>query len=182
MSLKKMSSYSQGGLFRSACLLGLFFSFSSAQAGFEEDYEKQTWQEIAVQLPAAPQKESLIPFYVSAATDNKFFVDPGTLTVGVDGVVRYVLVVLTSGGARNVSYEAMRCETRERRIYASGRIDGTWSKSRSNEWEPIREAVANRHYAALFIEYFCPGGVIVRRAEEAVGALRAGGHPENKRW
>jgi hypothetical protein len=181
MSQNKVNSvFLLGRLIRWVGLLVAVFHLSSAAATFEEDYEKQLWQEIEFQLPAAPKAESLIPFYVSAATENRFFVDPTTLTVGSDGVVRYVLMVLTPGGARNVTFEGMRCETKERRIYASGRLDGSWSKSRRNDWESIREAVANRHYAALFIEYFCPGGVIVRNAAEAVSALRTGGHPESR--
>lgn len=163
-------------------LAGLFCTvFSVAYAGFEEDYEKQAWQEIQYQLPGAPKKENLIAFYVSAATDNQSFVDLTTISVGTDGVIRYVLLIQTAGGARNVTFEGMRCETRERRMYASGRLDGSWSKSRKNEWEPIREAVANRQYAALFFDYFCPGGVISRSSEEIVGALRAGIHPDNRR-
>lgn len=170
-------------LFRGRPLLAVLFPLllTPAHAGFEEDYEKQAWQEVQYQLPAAPKKETLIPFYVSASTENRFFVDATSVSVASDGVVRYVLVVETAGGARNVSFEGMRCETRERRLYASGRSDGAWSKSRRNEWELLREAVANRHYAALFFDYFCPGGVIVRNAAEAVGALRAGGHPDNRR-
>ena len=153
-----------------------------AQAGFEEDYEKQAWQEIQFQIPVAPKNESLIPFYVSVATDNRFFVDGSSVSVGSDGVVRFVLLVLTSGGARNVTFDGMRCETGERRIYASGRSDGSWSKSRRNDWEKIKDAVANRHYAVLFYEYFCPGGIVARSDQEAVGALRAGVHPDNRRW
>jgi CNP1-like family len=157
-------------------------ALSPANAGFEEEYEKQAWQELEHQLPAAPKKESLLPFYVSAATDNLFFVDSASLTVDADGVIRYVLVVETSGGARNVSFEGMRCETRERRIYASGRRDGTWSKSRRNEWVPLRDAVANRQYAALYFDYFCPSGIIANSADTVVRALRSGGYPENRRW
>jgi hypothetical protein len=149
-------------------------------ADFEEDYENKQWQEIEVQLPAAPKQETLLPFYVSAATDNRFFVDGATLSVGGDGVVRYVLLVLTPQGARNVTYEGMRCETRERRIYASGRLDGTWSKARKNEWVRILDAWANRQHAALYLEYFCPIGTIVKDAAEARDALIKGVHPDNK--
>ena len=168
--------------FRLSMIAFLALFLNSAQAGFEEDYEKQAWQEIQFQMPAAPKSESMIPFYVSAATDNRFFVDGSSVSVGSDGVVRFVMVVLTSGGARNVSFEGMRCETGERRIYASGRSDGAWSKSRRNEWEKVKEAVANRHYATLYYEYFCPGGIIARSDQEAIGALRAGVHPDNRRW
>lgn len=152
-----------------------------AQADFEEDYETKQWQEIEVQLPAAPSQTDLQSFYVSAATDNKFFIDLATLSIGSDGVVRYVLVIQAAGGGRNVTFEGMRCETRENRIYASGRRDGTWSKSRNNEWSRVKNVYANRHHAALFLEYFCPSGVIVRTVEEAKEALRRGEHPDNKR-
>lgn len=169
-------------LFRSASLL-LVAMLASATvfADFEEDYESKQWQEIEVQLPAAPKQETLLPFYVSAATENRFFIDGATLTVGSDGVVRYVLLVLTPQGARNVTYEGMRCLTRERRIYASGRQDGSWSKARKNEWVRIQDAYANRQHAALFLEYFCPIGNIVQDAAEARNALIKGIHPDNKR-
>ena len=161
-------------------ILGIL-SWRPAVADFEEDFNDKKWQEVVVQLPPAPQQENLLPIYVSAATDNEFFIDASTLTVGADGVVRYVLVVQTSGGARNVSFEGLRCETRERRIYASGRPDGSWSKSRNNEWKRIQDVAANRYHAALFGDYFCPEGVIVRNVEEARDALRRGRHPESRR-
>lgn len=172
-------------LFRKiAVLFGVLSVFGGAFADFEEDYEedyeKKRWQELEVQLPVAPRQETLQPFYVSAATDNQFLIDLATLTVGTDGVIRYVLLVLTPDGGRNVTFEGMRCESRERRIYASGRRDGTWSKSRNSEWSRIKDVYANRHHAALFLEYFCPGGVIVRDMAEAKDALKRGGHPDNK--
>ena len=165
---------------RASFLLTSLLVSSAVFADFEEDYENKQWQEIEVQLPAAPKQETLLPFYVSAATENRFFIDGATLSVGGDGVVRYVLLVLTPQGARNVTYEGMRCETRERRIYASGRLDGTWSKARKNEWVRILDAWANRQHAALYLEYFCPIGTIVKDAAEARDALIKGVHPDNK--
>lgn len=169
-------------LFRRGVVTFFLLSLSlTALAEFDEDYESKQWQEIEVQLPAAPRKETLLPFYVSATTENQFYVDGATLSVGSDGVVRYVLVVQTPQGVRNVTYEGMRCETRERRIYASGRADGAWSKARKNEWVRIQDVYANRQHAALFLEYFCPIGTIVRDVDEARNALRQGGHPDVKR-
>ncbi|HRE17379.1 MAG TPA: CNP1-like family protein [Rhodocyclaceae bacterium] len=150
----------------------LVFISLTVRAGFEEDYELKNWREIEVQLPAAPLAENLVPFYVSAGTDHKFYIDVASLSVGSDGVVRYTLVIVTSGGAKNISFEGMRCRTRERRVYAFGRSDGTWSKSRSNQWDMVRQMDVNRHHAALFLDHFCPGGVIVGRVEEAQRSLR----------
>lgn len=162
-------------------LFGLVFVGEHALADFEEDYETKRWQEMEVQLPAPPQEATLQPFYVSAASANTFWIDLATLSVGSDGVVRYVVLILTPEGGRNVTFEGMRCESFERRIYASGRRDGAWSKSRNNEWSRIKDEVANRYHAVLYLEYFCPGGVIVRDTAEAREALRGGGHPDNRR-
>ncbi|MGE5470168.1 MAG: CNP1-like family protein [Bacteroidota bacterium] len=161
----------------------------SALAGFEQvvrppedDYDAKPWQEQEVQLPEAPRPENLQAVYVSAATSNKFFVDGATLSVGSDGVVRYTLVVLTPEGGRNVSFEGMRCATKERRIYASGRADGSWSKSRAAQWSRIQDAASNRQYAALYLEYFCNGGAIVRNADEARSLLKRGGISGSTMW
>lgn len=164
-----------------ATLLGLLglASALSVQA-YPDDSEPKAWAEQEVVFPSAPRQENLVPVYVSAGTENRFLVDLASVSVGNDGVVRYTLVVDT-GQARNVTYEGMRCETRERRLYASGRLNGSWSKSRNQEWEKIREAAVNRQYATLFLEYFCPWGVIVGSTAEAVGALKSGGHPTMKR-
>lgn len=165
-------------LYLRRCLLLLSLALAAGAAvaapdlESDEDYLPKVWKELEVELPAAPVESNLQSFYVSAAASNQFFVDMATLTVGSDGVVRYVLVILTPGGARNVTYEGMRCETRERRVYASGRADGTWSKARRNDWSRIRDEYVNRYHAALFLDYFCPGGLIVNSADEARSALR----------
>lgn len=151
------------------CLAGLAGTCAAAE---EEDDVPASWQEQAVVFPAVPQESGWLPFYVTAATDNRFFVDGASLSVGSDGVIRYVLLVQTSGGARNVSYEGMRCETTERRIYALGRSDGSWAKARLSDWSRIRAVGNNRYHAVLFSEFFCPDGIAVRDADAARDLLR----------
>lgn len=138
----------------------------------EEEQQSKVWQELEVPLPAAPLANNLLPFYVSAATSNRFFIDPASLSVGSDGIVRYSMLVQTPEGGRNLAFEGMRCETKEWRIYASGRLDGSWSKSRNNQWSRIQDVASNRHHAALYLDYFCPGGVIARNVEEILSALK----------
>ncbi len=159
--------------FRRSLVVALALLLSNGViADVEEDYTRQAWREAEVAFPAAPVEGALREFYVSAVAENRFFVDTSTLSIGADGVVRYVLVVLTHGGARNVSFEGMRCETREWRIYASGRADGSWSKARSDSWSAVREAAVNRHRAVLFLDYFCPGGVIVGNVGQLQNAFK----------
>jgi hypothetical protein len=71
-------------------------------------------------------------------------------------------VVRTQGGAENVTYEGIRCETAERKLYAIGRKPGDWVASRNVEWRQIEEKTANRVHAALAKDYFCPPGVVPR--------------------
>lgn len=161
----------------SSCLLALLFALPAwcAEGEAEEDYRPNRWEEAAWQLPLAPREDRLLSFYVSASTTNRFFVDGSSITVGPDGVVRYVLVIQGGQGARTVTFEGMRCETREKRIYSAGRADGSWSPVRKAEWSKVVEIQGNRYHAALFQEYFCPNGVIVRNADEALEAFRRGG-------
>lgn len=149
---------------------------------YQGDEEETTWQELEVEPPAFPKQENLREFYVSAVATNKYFIDASTLNVGTDGVVRYVLVVQTSGGATNVSFEGIRCKERSWKHYATGRSDnGTWTLSRAAhmEWRPIENKPVNRHHAALSRDMFCPKGNAIQTADEGRNALRLGKHPNS---
>ncbi|MDR1648230.1 MAG: CNP1-like family protein [Zoogloeaceae bacterium] len=166
-------------------LAGAALCSFSVQAGFlgglveEEDYdeEKPEWKENEVTLPPAPQNDNLISLYVSPTAQNRFFVDLASLSVGSDGIVRYTLVIISPSGVRNTSYEGMRCQTSEWRIYASGRPDGAWSQTRGKRWFPVREERANRHHAELYREFFCPGGILNDKLEDIRRALKKEGKP-----
>lgn len=158
-----------------ALLLATVVTAACAGSG---DGDEARWEEGEVTLPAFPNDADLIEFYVSAATANRFFIDAKSLSAGSDGVVRYVLVVTTSGGATNVTFEGIRCSARETTLYATGRADRTWGALRAAAWRPIENKPMNRHHAALSRDYFCPGGTPIFKAEEGRDALRRGKHPQ----
>lgn len=152
---------------------------ASAEWGkFEYEFEQEKpWAEIEAQLPAYPKEENLLPLYVSAATDNKFFVDSASISTGDDGVVRYTLIVKSSSGAANVSFEGMRCASHERKLYAFGRKEGSWSRARAAKWEPISYKDRNRQHHVLYDDFFCPEGLIVKNPQEAVDLLKRSFRP-----
>lgn len=162
-------------------LLWLIFPGATLAGGwgqFDFEFEQdKPWVELQAQLPAKPQQENLQPFFVSAATDNKFYIDAASISVGEDGVVRYTLLVKSPEDAINVTFEGMRCNTREKKLYAFGRADGSWSKARFSKWEPILYADRNRQHHMLYDDFFCPAGLAVGSPEEAVAALKRGMHP-----
>lgn len=135
------------------------------------------WREDAVSMPPPPSEQALREFEVSRASPNRFLIDESSLTVGEDGVVRYVLVVRTPGGAQNVRFEGVRCATAEHRIYAFGRPDGEWASSRREDWERIGGGSFNQPSAALARDYFCDGRSPPRNRDVVVRRLREGVKP-----
>ena len=123
---------------------------------FGSDEEKQPWTEIEAKLPNPPKPENLIPFEASGATPHRFYIDAPSLSVDGDGVVRYTMVVKTAGGATNVSFEGIRCETREQKYYAVGRSDGSWAPARDAQWRRVDYKDVNRHHWVLYADFFCP--------------------------
>ena len=150
-----------------------------AQQQFEQDFDDKDkpWQEVALQLPAAPKQKNLLPFYVSATATQTFAIDSQSLSVGADGVVRYTLVATSESGAKNVSHEGIRCASYEHKLYAFGRPDGNWSRSRRDQWERINTNAANRQHAALFKDYFCSEQSVIGNADEMIRRIRAGKSP-----
>jgi hypothetical protein len=142
------------------------------------DFSEAPFKEDKVRLPAPPKAENLIQFDTGPARPGfENFVDGSTLTLDSDGVIRYTLVVKSDMGASNVSFEGIRCATRERKVYAYGRRDGTWAKPRDPEWKKIGAPRAEGPVYVLYNDFFCPGRQAVRSSDEAIAALKAGGHP-----
>jgi len=149
------------------------------KSDWEVEQEERDWREAEFKLPAYLKADALIEFSVSAASRFRFFVDPLSLSVGADGVVRYTLVARSAAGAENVSYEGIRCKDGSYKVYALGQ-GASWSRARS-DWKRIEPKSVQRWHQALQREYFCPFRVQVSTAAEAVEYLRRGGHPELRR-
>lgn len=150
------------------------------------DYEyenEKPWDEVQAQLPAYPKPENLLKFDAGPASTNSHFVDTPSVSVGEDGVVRFTLVIKSTGGGMNVSYEGIRCQTAEKRTYAYGRANNTWMQARLSKWVDLENIAQNYPQRALYRYFFCPLGVdMVKDADEAIQALRAGVHPRAVRY
>ena len=140
---------------------------------FSDELDGKSWEAQKALLPAYPKEENLVSIYVGRALPFSFSVDRASVTVGRDGVVRYTLVARSSSGATNVSYEGIRCETYERRVYGFGRSDGTWSPARSSQWTPI-DRLSTSPATSLADDLFCSERGGVRTTEDALQALARG--------
>lgn len=143
----------------------------------ESEEDQKAWQEEKVKPPVAPDLDSLIPFEVNVSNANRFLVDPASLSIGKDGVVRFTVVIESSGGARTVNYEGLRCATRERRLYAFGQPDGSWIESKDSPWilmHKQQHKMHNAYPAVLADEYFCVNREQPKDVAEAVQRLKSG--------
>lgn len=122
---------------------------------YELDQEKKPWEELQTQLPPYPKAENLLRFEVGANSLHSHFVDAASLSVGEDGVVRYTMVIKTGGGATNVSFEGLRCDTRKVRIYAFGHPNNQWSRARDSGWRDVQLRQINGYHYTLLRDYYC---------------------------
>lgn len=144
--------------------------------GWDYNYDREItpWTEMQQQIPAYPADENLLRLDVGPVSSHRFFVDAKSVSTGSDGVVRYTLVIKTAGGASNVSFEGIRCESREQKYYAIGRSDRTWARARNPRWQPIEFREINAQHVTLYREYLCRGKIMMESAEQIVQALRRG--------
>ena len=143
----------------------------------QDDFDGKPWIVLTTQLPSYPKPENLLRVHVSPTTAFEFFVDAASVSVGQDGIVRYALIARSTSGAVNVSYEGIRCQPLERKLYAFGRSDSAWSPALTPQWVPISRTQTNPQHAALAEDFFCPESRRVRTTEEAVQTLRRGNIP-----
>jgi hypothetical protein len=139
---------------------------------FADELDAKPWEARKALLPPYPRGETLVPFYVGPSVFS-YFIDRASIRVGEDGVVRYTLLARSASGATNVSYEGIRCGTYERRVYAFGRADGTWSQASNTNWMPI-DRLASDPQTALADYMFCSERGPVSSTEDALEALDRG--------
>jgi hypothetical protein len=168
--------------FLPACLLAFLAACASRSQFDQSDWEKQNEgrlareaAETAPELPAYPRRENLIEFFVSSASDFRFFIDRASINVK-GGVVRYTLVARSPSGVDNVSHEAINCPADEYQVYAIGHADGSWL-NRPGRWRPIELRGVQRWHNALSREFFCPNRMAITDAAAGIQALERGANP-----
>ena len=182
--MSKMRRVMNGGFLLVALSIGIPAAALAQDRKFEYEFDhEKPWIELQSQLPPYPSEENLLQFDAGPASTNLHYVDAPSIVMGDDGVVRYTLVIKSPQGAMNVSYEGVRCQTAEKRTYAYGRHDKTWMRARTSRWMDLENIAQNYAQRALYRYFFCPLGIgMVKDADEAIQALKAGIHPRAVRY
>ncbi len=126
------------------------------------------------QLPGISVASGWIEFYVGSETRNRYYVARDSLFIGKDLVTRFVSRVLTPGGAENISVEAIRCATAERRSYAYMRGGREWVRSRDVRWHLLSDGNRlNAYQVALYDGLLCSGDQPMKPADSIEAFARS---------
>lgn len=165
---------SHSGIGHAFCLALLFHGGAVMGQTHSDDSEEKPWVEQDLRLPPFPKPENLIRVPLESMKSFEVAVDATSIDIGLDGVIRYVMIARSQSGGENVSFEGIRCETRERKLYAIGKSDKTWAIARAPAWGGYA-ANLRSHHNELSREYFCPRLARVTSVSDAIKNIRRGG-------
>lgn len=115
------------------------------------------WQESEAPAPPAFSTSQLLPLEMPPYVTLQFGIDPSTLAITPDGIVRYVVVARNASGSVNAMYEGIRCATGEVKVYARAGQSGKWSAVKEPEWRPLNDNQPSRHAWVFARQGACDG-------------------------
>jgi hypothetical protein len=132
------------------------------------------WIEGDVPPPPAFDLHRGIAIEMPAFLSLKFAVDPQTLSIGPDGVVRYVMMASSDSGVVNAMYEGIRCSTSEVRTYARYNSGSGWTSSSgaSAGWRGLRDRMPSHHAAEFARQGACDGRAAPNSPQHILRAMR----------
>jgi hypothetical protein len=129
--------------------LALWCSGATAQT------EPEEWKESEAPPPPAFNADQLIALNMPPYVTLQVGVDPATLVMTPDGIVRYVVVARNSAGSITAIYEGLRCATGEVKTYARQPSGSPWTMVKSPTWLPLNARLPSKHAAVLAYQGVC---------------------------
>jgi hypothetical protein len=129
------------------------------------------WKELDAPAPPPVRTSGLVPVDVPG-TSLRFGVDPASVSIGDDRIVRYVIVATSPSGTVNAMYEGIRCDTAQGKVYARHNPDSGWVPARG-DWQPLNATPHSRHSLMVARNGVCLGHAPNGNAAQIVLDLRA---------
>lgn len=131
------------------------------------------WVEVAVPDAPAFNTANAIPIDMPRHVSVKVAVDPATLAIGSDGVVRYVATMTNTSGSVSAVYEGIRCNTDEVKTYARWSASAQWTRTIDPAWKEINSNLPSKHAFAIARQGACETRLTRNSVAEIVRALKA---------
>lgn len=156
ITMRKPHPLTRSALWLKRCMLaGLALGALGVQAQGLTD--NPDWKETEVPAPPAFSKDHLLAIEMPHYVSLKFGVDPATLAITSDGIVRYVMVATNASGSVNAMYEGIRCATGEVKTYARASNNGVWSVVKEPQWRDFSDNLPSKHAIAFARQGACDG-------------------------
>jgi hypothetical protein len=163
---------------RGAFAVALAFLLAAAAVHAQLVPPDPDWREADAPPPPALKTEGLIPLEIPGS-GLRYGVDPSSVSVTGDGVVRYVVVATSSSGAINALYEGIHCSTGEFKVYARLNAGSGWVIAKDPIWHAFEDVPQSRHSLLVARTAACMGHGPNGTAAQVVHDLRA---PLNMRF
>ena len=144
--------------------------FLPGTMGKPVDDSAREWKEADVPPPPALRMSDLVPIDVRGSSELRYGVDPASVGVGEDAVVRFVAVASSRSGAVNALYQGVRCDRAEYRVYA--RSSGQGWHAVETQWKPMGDGPEARLARAIAEAGACRGHAPDGSASQIVRELR----------
>jgi len=115
------------------------------------------WKELDVKPPTAFRTDKLVPIDMPRHVSVKVGIDPDTVTISDDGIVRYVVVAVSGSGSINAAYEGIWCRAGEVKTYARAGNDRQWNLVADPQWKGLTSSQPSMHALALARQGVCNG-------------------------
>lgn len=131
------------------------------------------WQETEAPAPPAFSLDNLLPLDMPSYVTLKFGIDPATLVISPDGIVRYVVVAHNTSGSITAMHEGIRCATGEVKTYARASASQVWSVVKEPQWRSLNDNQPSRHALVFARQAACEGrAVAARSAADIIRAMK----------
>jgi hypothetical protein len=150
-------------------------AFMACAAHAQLGSENPDWKEVEAPPPPALKLDGLIPLDIPGST-LRFGVAPASITIGSDGIVRYVVVASSTTGAVNAIYEGIRCDTGQYKVYARHSPNSGWKPTKDADWRSLheqKEQPMSRHTLIIARTGACIGHGANRPASRIAQGLRS---------
>jgi len=149
----------------SAIVCGLFMTSHVLAQMTELDPD---WKELDIRPPVKFTTTNLVPIEMPRYVSVKVGVDPDSLTISEDGIVRYVVVAVSAGGNINAAFEGIWCRAGEVKTYARAGNDQQWDAVPDPKWKKLNDSQPSMHALALARQGVCEGRSAVGHSPQAI--------------
>lgn len=115
------------------------------------------WKESDAPPPPTFSQVALIPLNMPSYVSMKFGIDPKTLSITEDGIVRYVVVASNESGSVTAMYEGIRCNTAQMKTYARFNSSGEWEPIKEPKWSDLGGQQRSNHAMVIARQGLCDG-------------------------